>query len=71
MLGNDELLGAPFFMENPAHRRAILQELQRVQTLGVKPPRDLWEYKVCVRETNSGFTSTELDVRLDDDDSDL
>ncbi|XP_060755333.1 bifunctional apoptosis regulator-like isoform X2 [Neoarius graeffei] len=47
MLGNDELLGTPFFMENPAHRRAILQELQRVQALGVKPPRDLWEYKVA------------------------
>ncbi|MCJ8748265.1 hypothetical protein PDJAM_G00163140 [Pangasius djambal] len=47
LLGDDELLGAPFLMENPAHRRAILQELHRVQTLGVKPPRDLWEYKVA------------------------
>ncbi|XP_053471604.1 bifunctional apoptosis regulator-like isoform X1 [Ictalurus furcatus] len=54
LLGDDELFGDPFHMENPSHRRAILQEIHRVQTLGVKPPRNLWEYKV-VNEGKSLF----------------
>lgn len=46
MLGEEELLKPPFSIENPAHRRAVLAELNRVKTLGVKPPQNLWEYKV-------------------------
>ncbi|XP_053333149.1 bifunctional apoptosis regulator-like [Clarias gariepinus] len=54
LLSDEELCGAPFLMENPSHRRAVLQELHRVQALGVKPPRDLWEYKT-VNEGKSLF----------------
>ena len=46
MLGDEELLKAPYSIDNQAHRRAILAELDRVKTLGVKPPQNLWEYKV-------------------------
>lgn len=46
MLGDEELLKPPYSIENPAHRRAVLAELDRVRTLGVKPPQNLWEYKV-------------------------
>ncbi|CAN9510581.1 unnamed protein product [Ophioblennius macclurei] len=50
MLGEEELLKAPYSIENQAHRRAVLAELDRVKTLGVKPPQNLWEYKA----TNAG-----------------
>ena len=30
------------------HRRALIKELETLKTLGVKPPADLWEYKVCM-----------------------
>ncbi|TNN50869.1 Bifunctional apoptosis regulator [Liparis tanakae] len=50
MLGDEELLNPPYNIENPAHRRAVLAELDRVKILGVKPPQNLWEYKV----TNAG-----------------
>lgn len=46
MLGDEELLKSPYNIDNQAHRRAILAELDRVRTLGVKPPQNLWEYKV-------------------------
>lgn len=46
MLGDEELLKLPYNIENQAHRRAVLAELDRVKTLGVKPPQNLWEYKV-------------------------
>lgn len=46
MLGDEELLKSPFNVDNQAHRRAVLAELDRVRTLGVKPPQNLWEYKV-------------------------
>lgn len=46
MLGDEELLKPPYNIENQAHRRAILAELDRVKALGVKPPQNLWEYKV-------------------------
>lgn len=46
MLGDEELLKPPYSIENPAHRRAVLAELDRVKALGVKPPQNLWEYKV-------------------------
>lgn len=45
-LGYEELSGDPYFIENPTHRKAILMELEKVKTLGVKPPQNLWEYKV-------------------------
>ncbi|KAF3852605.1 hypothetical protein F7725_005960 [Dissostichus mawsoni] len=48
MLGDEELLKAPYSIDNQAHRRAILAELDRVKTLGVKPPQNLWEYKVNI-----------------------
>lgn len=46
MLGDEELLKPPYNIENQAHRRAVLAELDRIKTLGVKPPQNLWEYKV-------------------------
>lgn len=46
MLGDEELLKAPYSIDNQAHRRAVLAELDRVRSLGVKPPQNLWEYKV-------------------------
>lgn len=46
MLDDEELLKSPFNIDNQAHRRAVLAELDRVRTLGVKPPQNLWEYKV-------------------------
>ncbi|KAM9314675.1 bifunctional apoptosis regulator-like isoform 1-T2 [Pholidichthys leucotaenia] len=47
MLGDEELLMPPFSIENQAHRRAVLAELERVKILGVKPPQNLWEYKAA------------------------
>lgn len=45
MLGDEELLKPPYSIENQAHRRAVVAELDRVKVLGVKPPQNLWEYK--------------------------
>lgn len=36
----------PYSIENSNHRKAIMAELECVKTLGVKPPQNLWEYKV-------------------------
>uniref|UniRef100_A0A3Q3AB49 Bifunctional apoptosis regulator n=1 Tax=Kryptolebias marmoratus TaxID=37003 RepID=A0A3Q3AB49_KRYMA len=47
MLGDEELLKTPFNIENQAHRRAVVAELERVKVLGVKPPQNLWEYKAA------------------------
>ena len=46
MLGDEELLKPPYSIKNQAHRRAVMAELNRVKVLGVKPPQNLWEYKV-------------------------
>lgn len=46
MLGEEELFKPPYNIENQAHRRAVLAELDRIKLLGVKPPQNLWEYKV-------------------------
>lgn len=46
MLGNEELLKPPYSIENQAHRRTVLAELDRIKALGIKPPQNLWEYKV-------------------------
>lgn len=54
MLGEDELLKSPYSIENPAHRRVILAELERVKALGVKPPQNLWEYKVTTLLRQNG-----------------
>ncbi|KPP64572.1 bifunctional apoptosis regulator-like [Scleropages formosus] len=45
MLGDEELSKQPYSIENQTHRKAILAELERVKSLGVKPPQNLWEYK--------------------------
>lgn len=45
MLGDEELALPPYSMENQAHRRAVLAELERVVSLGGRPPQNLWEYK--------------------------
>ncbi|XP_030635783.1 bifunctional apoptosis regulator [Chanos chanos] len=45
LLGEEELSKPPYSIENLSHRRAVLQELQRVKELGLKPPHNLWEYK--------------------------
>uniref|UniRef100_A0A4W5M9C6 Bifunctional apoptosis regulator n=1 Tax=Hucho hucho TaxID=62062 RepID=A0A4W5M9C6_9TELE len=45
MLGDEELTRAPYNIDNQAHRRAVLAELERIKELGVKPPQNLWEYK--------------------------
>ncbi|KAM3864615.1 bifunctional apoptosis regulator-like [Diretmus argenteus] len=45
MLGDEELSKPPYNIENQAHRRAVLAELDRVKILGVKPPQNLWDYK--------------------------
>lgn len=58
MLGDEELLKPPYNIDNQAHRRAVLAELDRVRTLGVKPPQNLWEYKV--RESRGVYTALKL-----------
>ncbi|NP_001088347.1 bifunctional apoptosis regulator L homeolog [Xenopus laevis] len=44
-LAEEEFSKNPYSIENSSHRKAILLELDRVKTLGVKPPQNLWEYK--------------------------
>ncbi|XP_053327664.1 bifunctional apoptosis regulator [Spea bombifrons] len=44
-LVEDEFYKEPYSIENNSHRKAIIMELDRVKTLGVKPPQNLWEYK--------------------------
>ena len=46
MLTEEDLSKAPYRVENSSHRKAIMTELERVKTLGMKPPQNLWEYKV-------------------------
>lgn len=60
MLGEEELLKSPYSIENPAHRRVILAELERVKALGVKPPQNLWEYKVTTLLRQNGWCSVLL-----------
>lgn len=45
-LTEEDFSRAPYSIENSIHRRAILMELEQVKALGVKPPQNLWEYKV-------------------------
>lgn len=59
MLGDEELLKPPYNIKNQAHRRAVLAELDRIKTLGVKPPQNLWEYKV----TMSGLPQNTVPVK--------
>ncbi|XP_068100834.1 bifunctional apoptosis regulator isoform X2 [Hyperolius riggenbachi] len=44
-LAEEEFSKAPYSIETNSHRKAIIMELERVKTLGVKPPQNLWEYK--------------------------
>lgn len=48
MLTDEELRQAPYQVENSSHRKAITMELEWVKMRGVKPPQNLWEYKVSV-----------------------
>ncbi|XP_044160456.1 bifunctional apoptosis regulator-like [Bufo gargarizans] len=45
-LAEDEFSKEPYSIESTSHRKAIIMELERVKTLGVKPPQDFWEYMV-------------------------
>lgn len=45
-LTEEDFTKEPFSIENNNHRKAITAELECVRTLGVKPPQNLWEYKV-------------------------
>lgn len=45
-LTDEDFARAPYYIENSSHRKAIVAELDRVKALGVKPPQNLWEYKV-------------------------
>jgi bifunctional apoptosis regulator len=56
-LTEEEFSRAPYTIENSSHRRVILTELERVRALGVKPPQNLWEYKV----SRGGFLFVCLD----------
>ncbi|CAM5143441.1 unnamed protein product [Eretmochelys imbricata] len=42
---DEDFTKTPYHIENSSHRKAIIMELERVKTLGVKPPQNLWEYK--------------------------
>ncbi|XP_018417796.1 PREDICTED: bifunctional apoptosis regulator [Nanorana parkeri] len=44
-LAEEEFTKEPYSIESNSHRKAIIMELERVKTLGVKPPQNLWEYK--------------------------
>ncbi|KAM5151832.1 bifunctional apoptosis regulator [Mantella aurantiaca] len=44
-LAEEEFSKEPYSIESNSHRKAIIMELERVKTLGVKPPQNLWEYK--------------------------
>ncbi|XP_040297385.1 bifunctional apoptosis regulator-like [Bufo bufo] len=45
-LAEDEFSKEPYSIESTNHRKAIIINLERVKTLGVKSPQNLWEYKV-------------------------
>ncbi|XP_015265397.1 PREDICTED: bifunctional apoptosis regulator [Gekko japonicus] len=53
-LTDEDFARAPYYIENSSHRKAIVAELDRVKTLGVKPPQNLWEYK-AVHPSKSVF----------------
>ncbi|XP_032303633.1 bifunctional apoptosis regulator isoform X2 [Coturnix japonica] len=44
-LTEEDFTKEPYSIENNNHRKVITAELERVKTLGVKPPQNLWEYK--------------------------
>ena len=58
MLGDEELTRAPYNIDNQAHRRAMMAELERIKELGVKPPQNLWEYKVTEPRNTTYYIST-------------
>jgi len=45
-LTEEDFTKEPYSIENNNHKKAITTELECVKTLGVKPPQNLWEYKV-------------------------
>ncbi|XP_032237003.1 bifunctional apoptosis regulator [Nematostella vectensis] len=46
-LTETDLEDPPLEMKVAIHRRALIQALEGVKNLGVKPPSDLWEYKAA------------------------
>ncbi|KAL1276460.1 hypothetical protein QQF64_036083 [Cirrhinus molitorella] len=44
-LRDEELSATPFKINNIAHRQVILEEIQKIKELKVKPPQNIWEYK--------------------------
>ncbi|KAM9390902.1 bifunctional apoptosis regulator-like [Salvelinus alpinus] len=59
MLGDEELTRAPYNIDNQAHRRAVLAELEGIKELGVKPPQNLWEYKVTENRNTTYYINVE------------
>ncbi|CAJ0919259.1 unnamed protein product [Ranitomeya imitator] len=53
-LAEEEFSKEPYSIQSNSHRKAIIMELERVKTLGVKPPQNLWEYKGKHRVTMRG-----------------
>lgn len=45
-LSEFDLERPPLSIDVSYHRRALIKEIETLQTLGVKLPTDLWEYKV-------------------------
>ncbi|XP_055221795.1 bifunctional apoptosis regulator isoform X3 [Gorilla gorilla gorilla] len=56
-LTEEEFSKMPYTIENSSHRRAILMELERVKALGVKPPQNLWEYKMEFCSCHPGWSA--------------
>ncbi|XP_063555705.1 bifunctional apoptosis regulator isoform X3 [Gorilla gorilla gorilla] len=56
-LTEEEFSKTPYTIENSSHRRAILMELERVKALGVKPPQNLWEYKMEFCSCHPGWSA--------------
>lgn len=49
-LSEYDLEDPPLSIAVSYHRRALIKELETLKTLGVKPPTDLWEYKVLCND---------------------
>ncbi|XP_044160455.1 bifunctional apoptosis regulator-like [Bufo gargarizans] len=45
VLAEDEFSKEPYSIESTSHRKVIIMELEKVKTLGEKPPQNLWEYR--------------------------
>ena len=45
-LSENDLERPPLSIGVSYHRRVLIKEIETLQNLGVKPPTDIWEYKV-------------------------